>query len=145
MDPAPGLAHVSGDVFGGKKLVLEVDRHGGVPTLGCGVLDLVALVVGRVIQQHGDRAKVLAHRVDATRQGGDVGQIGQDKQRRVLRLSQALGQRGTGLSVDVQKTNPRALSCELLDQAGAYAGSTAGNQHGSVAKAGVMGEGGHGL
>ena len=123
--------------------MLEVDRDASVPTLGRGVLHLVALVIGGVVQQHGNRAKVLAHRVDATLQGRDVGQVGRHKQRRVLRRGQALRQRGTGVSVDVQKTNPRALGCKLFHQAGADAGGAAGDQHGAVAKTGVVGEGGH--
>ena len=39
-------------------------------------LDARAQMLGRVVQQHGNRAKVLTHRVDAGRQGSDVRQAG---------------------------------------------------------------------
>ncbi len=45
---------------------LELQQH----------LDAMAQMLGRVVQQHGNRAKVLTHRVDAGRQGSDVRQAG---------------------------------------------------------------------
>ena len=83
IEPLPEFAHVGQHGLGGEELRPDVDGLHPVPIVGRDVLDPVPVVVAGVVDQHGDRPEVLAHRLDRRLQGRDVGEIAGEEQRRL--------------------------------------------------------------
>ena len=109
---AAGRLHAGGDGLRSEELVLEVDRDARVPALGRGLVDAVALVVGGVVDQHGDRPDARAHRVDRGVERGDVGEVGGDESG-AWRALQARGERLAGAASMSMKPTlaPWAAKC----------------------------------
>jgi hypothetical protein len=133
-------SHVGGHRLGGEELVLEVDRDAGVPARGCGVLDLVALVVGRVVQQRGDRPEARAHGGDRLLERRRVGDVGAQEQRRGGRTRrEPLHQRLARRDVEVDEADASALRDELFYERRADAAGSAGDEHRAASQTGITG------
>ena len=102
---------------------------------------VVPPVVGRVVQQRGDRPDLGPQRVDGRIERRNVGDVGGDKARREgAGRGQPLGQGGARLRVEVDETDTRALRGEGLDQGRTDAGCTTGDQHRAVPQGRVVGK-----
>jgi hypothetical protein len=58
----------------------------------------------------------------------------------VSRIGQRRDQRGRRRVVDIDKTDPRALSRKMLDQRRADPAGAAGDQHAAISEAGIAGK-----
>ena len=56
IEPPPALFHARRNCLRGEEQVPQIHRHALVPVFRRDVLDLVPIVVGGVVDQHGDRA-----------------------------------------------------------------------------------------
>ncbi len=138
--PAAKFAHGAARDLGGEELVLEVERHRAVPILFAHFVRRLALVVGGVVDEHGDRPHALANLLHRRFERGDVGEVALKKQRR--RVGGAdLGDEVLGrFDGDVDKSHIGLLLGEGLDHRGADARAAAGDEDDLVDERGVAGE-----
>ena len=119
--------------------MFQVDCDALVEIFGGDVLELVALVMGGVVDEHGDRPELGANRGDCGAERVNVGEVGG---RVVNLLALPPNARGDGLRfllLDIDEADLRALGSEVLDNRFADAAAAAGDQHGAVLQARIDG------
>ena len=124
--------------------MLEVDRDAVVEEFRRDLVDRVALVVRRIVDQDGDRPERLAHLLDRAPERRDVGDVAMLVVQRPLpaEVGLKLLRRRVG---DVEKSDPGALRGEATHDRLADAHRAAGDQHDAVLQAGVDRIVGHGF
>jgi len=124
---AAGRLHVRQHGLGGEELVAQVHSYAVVPVLGGDVLRAVALVMHRVVHQHGDRPHCVAQPGDGGAQLRDVGQVGVGV---TDGRPQFFGQGASLRVLDVKEADLRSLDGEAADDGLADPGRAAGDEHG---------------
>jgi hypothetical protein len=135
IEPAAAPPHAGDYRLGGEELVPQIDRDPLVPIGGGDVLDPMPVVVGGVVDQHGDVAVSGRHFRNGRLQRLDVPQIAADEAGLRAFDPELTAQGLSCLRLDVEKRHPRPLAAELADEAGADPRSAARDQHGTTAQA----------
>ena len=139
--PAAKLAHRAARDLRGEELVLEVERHRAVPILFAHFVRLLALVVGGVVDEHGDRPHALANLLHRRFERGDVGEVAVKKQRRGVGGADFRDELLGRLDGDIDKGDIGLLLGEGLDHRRADARPAAGDEDDLIDERGVAGEG----
>ena len=126
--PPPKFAHRAARDLRGEELVLEVERHRAVPVLLAHFVRRLALVVGGVVDEHGDRPHALPDLLHRRFERGDVGQIAMEKERRGMRGADLRDELLGRLDGDVDEGDIGLLLGEGLDHRRADARSAAGDE-----------------
>ena len=122
----------------------KVHRHAVVPVFGRDLGDLVAVVVGGVVDQHLDRSEVGRDVFDNLAQGDDVRQITFDEFGAAGAGPGDLFDQGFGgLGRDIDEDHTRILLAEMLDDAGTDPRAAAGYENHFVFEAGIPRDRGH--
>ena len=138
--PASQFAHRAARDLGGEELVLEIERHRAVPILFADFVRRLAMVVGGVVDEHGDRPHALANLLHRRFERGDVGEVALKKERRKVRGAD-LGDEVLGrFDGDVDKGDIGLLLGEGFDHRRADARPAAGDEDDLVDERGVAGE-----
>src|SRR6185295_7092175 len=125
----------------GEELMAKVDGDAVVPVLQRDVSRLVAVVVGGVVDEDCNGARVIAHAPDDRLQRGNVAEVAGDEARREQPgLADPRAKRRRGGLVDVDERDVRALRAEMLDDASPDPGAAAGDEYALVGQAWVMRE-----
>ena len=104
-------------------------------------VDVVAVVVGGVVDEHGDRSELGARRrAIAAAQRVDVGQVAVQEQRPVPALAELGDQRLRRLGLDVDEGDLGAVAGKGAHHRGADARAAAGDEHDATGQAGIAGE-----
>src|SRR5262245_10225513 len=116
----------------------QVDREPVVPVLGRHLIESVALVVGRVVDQDPDRPEPPARLGDRLTERADVPEVTRQEQRslstgRTDPLLKTLG----GGAVDVEERDLRAWGTDVLRDGPTYATRAAGHEHDALSQAGI--------
>ena len=134
------FAHLRHDRLRGKENMTEIDRHRAVE-LGRGHRrEVVALVVGSVVDQDGGRAERRPRLIEGAAQSLYVSQIARQEQRLFPTATCCLGQRCPGIRLDVEKRDAGAVFGESADKGAADAPAAAGHHDRAPLEAVVAGE-----
>ena len=125
-----------------EELVLEIDGDSPVPIFLGDLLGLVALVMGRVVDEDIDRAMRAADFVDAGAQRLDVGHVASLELHAMSRILQFAGELRRGLLVDVEEPHLRFLPGEGAHDRLADAASPARDENALVLEIGIDRAGG---
>ena len=140
-EPRPAARIIGTTAWVAKKWWRTLTRHQVVPLLHGQRLDVPALVVGRVVDQHRHRSQPLAGGGDRLLQRRDVAHVAVQVERLGdVAPGQRLGQRAPGVVLDVAEPDAHALGRELGDELGAEAGRAAADERHLAAQARVGGE-----
>ena len=131
------LLHVRVHRLRGEELVPQIDVHRAVPVLRRHLVDRLAVIVGGVVDQHGDRPERGPHARDRRPQRLDVGEVAADEERRMRGAPKGSPTSASRrFAVDVDEGDLRALAGEGLDDRRADAGSAAGDEDDAVLRLG---------
>ena len=111
---AAGVPHHLRDGLGGEEVVPDVDRDPVVPQGLVHLGDLVPVVVGRVVDQHADRAELLGRSGDRRLQGRHVPYVALDEEGVGALVSQRPLEGFATVGVDVDEADARALAASWL-------------------------------
>src|SRR5580704_2762376 len=128
--------------------MLEIDRDSPVPIVLGDLLGLVALVMGRVVDEDIDRAVRAANSLDAGAQRLDDGHVASLEMHGVSRLLQFTSELRRGRLVDVEEAYLRLLPGEGAHDRLADAAPTARDENAFVFEVGIDRAGGargHGI
>src|SRR3546814_9949940 len=120
-------------------LVAQVHRHPLVPISGRDFLDAVTVVIGRIVDQYVDAAKLFPHRGDHRLHGFDVPKVAGVEDRREIRALQPLRDRLALLLRDVAKGDPGALRGKGFNQAFADPAAAAADEDALALQARIAG------
>ena len=127
------LAHLRHDCLYREKHMAEIDRNRAVELLRCDLVELVALVVGSVVDQYRGGAERRANLAERGAQRRGVGEVaGHEKWPRRRALSERNGESGAGFALQVEKCNLGTVLDKSADKARANAAGTAGDDHRSA-------------
>ena len=138
---AAELAHRAAGDLRGEELVLEVERDRAVPVLFADLVDVFALVVGRVVDEDRDRPEALADLLHRRLERGDVGQVALEEERRGSGSAELRRERLGRLDLDVDEGDVRPLPDEGFDDRRADARSAAGDEDDFVEQRRIAGMG----
>src|SRR5471030_655541 len=136
---AAGRFHAGCDGLRAEELVAQVDSLVVVPVFGGDVGDLMAVVVGGVVDQDVDGAVLLRDAGEGGRQRIEVGQVAVVEGGWYRRAAQIVFELARGVVGDVDEEDVGALFGEGVDQGRADAGAAAGDHHALAGQAGVDG------
>ena len=121
--------------------MLEIERHRPVPILFARPVNVLALIVGGVVDEDADRPQPLPDLLHRRLERGDVGQIAMEKQRRRPGSADLRHQILGRLDGDIDKADIRLLGGESLDHGGADSRAAAGDEDHPVEQRRVAGIG----
>ena len=81
----------------------EIDRNRAVELLGCDLVELVALVVGSVVDQYGSRAECRTKLAQRDTQRRGVGEVAGHEEWTRRTFAQRIGECGAGFALLVEK------------------------------------------
>ena len=124
IEPPPSSLHMRAHGLRGEELVAQVDVLRPVPVFRRDVVDRVALVIGGVVDEHGDRAEFARATSRSRPAARRCREIACEEQRRVARARESAATSAAPASrLDVDEGDAGAVARERLDDGGADAGT----------------------
>ena len=124
IEPVLGFDHPRAHGLGREELMVEVERQRAAPCLWLDSGHRMPIVLGGIVDQHGDRAVPVLDLGDRGPQRRDVGGVADEKLGAGRRR-----RRSAGRLVDVDEGHDRPLRREGFDHLGPDAGGAPGDQH----------------
>jgi hypothetical protein len=110
----------------------EIDRNRAIELLRCDLAELVALVVGSVVDQHGSGAECRANLAERAAQRRDVGEIAGHEEWTRRTVAERIGECRAGFALLVDERDLGAVLDKGADKGRANATGTAGDDHRSA-------------
>ena len=126
------VAHLRYDCLCREKHMAEIDRNRAVELLRCDLVELVALVVGSVVDQYRGGAERRANLAERGAQRRGVGEVAGQEEWTRRALAERIGECGAGFALQVEKRDLGTVLDKSADKARANAAGTAGDDHRSA-------------